>query len=73
MTNYGSHPTHCCKWHGCKYGDLDCPVVTGKVKQVYLCEYCYEDLENEDYYRLTVKAIDEIKEFIKDKANGRMD
>ena len=69
-TNYGAHPTHCCKWHGCKYGDPDCPVVTGKVKQVYLCEDCYEDLENEDYYRQTVKAIEEIKEFIEENDYG---
>lgn len=22
----GVHRTHCCRWHGCKYGDPDCPV-----------------------------------------------
>ena len=69
MANYGAHPTHCCKWHGCKYGDPDCPVVTGKVKQVYLCEDCYESLKEEDYYRWVVKIINEIKEFEKEKAN----
>lgn len=67
MINYGAHPTHCCKWHGCKYGDPDCPVVTGKVKQVYLCEDCSEDLWNEDYYRQVLKNIEEIKEFIKER------
>jgi hypothetical protein len=69
MTNYGAHPTHCCKWHGCKYGDPDCPVVTGKVKQLYLCEDCYEDLEQEEYHRYVLKSIEEIKEFKKEKAN----
>jgi len=36
----GVHTTHCCTRHGCKYGDKDCPVVTGQVKQEYLCEEC---------------------------------
>ena len=34
------HQTHCCKEHGCKYGDVDCQVVEGKVKQLYPCEEC---------------------------------
>jgi hypothetical protein len=42
-------------------------VVTGKVKQIYLCEDCYEDLKMEDFYRQTVKNLDEIKEFIKER------
>lgn len=61
--NYGVHMSHCCKWHGCKYGDSDCPVVTGKVKQEYLCESCYEDLEKEDYHRRVLQNIEEIKQF----------
>ena len=69
MDNYGAHPTHCCKWHGCKYGDPNCPVVLGIVKQVYLCEDCDDYLEQEDYYRWVVKTIDEIKEFKKEKTN----
>ena len=42
----GVHISHCCKWHGCKYGDPDCPVVNGEIEQEYLCEDCYEDLED---------------------------
>ena len=39
--NIGTHQTHCCIIHGCKYGeDEDCPVVTGKVIQTYFCEDC---------------------------------
>ena len=34
------HTEHCCKVHGCKYGDADCTVVTGKKKQAYPCESC---------------------------------
>lgn len=67
MTNYGAHPTHCCKWHGCKYGDPDCPVVTGKVNQIYLCDYCYDDLDDEVYHRDTLKIIEEIKEFKRER------
>ena len=57
------HATHCCKWHGCKYDNEDCPVANGKIKQEFLCEWCYEDLENEDYHREVLKNIEEMKEF----------
>ncbi len=40
---WGVHETHCCSKHGCKYGDSKCPVVTGKIKQKYPCEWCEED------------------------------
>ena len=63
--NVSVHASHCCKWHGCKYGNEDCPVVLGKVKQEYLCKYCDQDLENEEYYRQVLKDIEEIKSFYK--------
>ena len=65
--NYGAHAAHCCKWHGCKYGDDDCPVVAGKIKQKYLCEQCCEDLEEEEYYRKALNNIEEMKEFLRGK------
>lgn len=34
----GTHAAHCCKRHGCKYGDEDCPVVLGSAAQSYACE-----------------------------------
>lgn len=34
------HTAHCCIRHGCKYGEEDCPVATGKHKQTYPCEIC---------------------------------
>jgi len=34
---YGVHRTHCCIKHGCKYNDKDCLVVSGEIKQDYLC------------------------------------
>lgn len=35
------HTAHCCKWHGCKYGDWKntCTVKAG-AKQEYPCERC---------------------------------
>ena len=36
----GVHESHCCKIHGCKYGEADCPVTTGRTRQLYLCEDC---------------------------------
>lgn len=31
------HTSHCCVNHGCKYGDKDCDVVKGRLKQEYNC------------------------------------
>lgn len=59
----GVHASHCCKWHGCKYGDKDCPVVSGEVEQLYICEYCREELREEEYFRSVVTRLDEIKAF----------
>lgn len=39
----GVHLAHCCKRHGCKYGDKDCPVAFGDAEQLYLCDACVED------------------------------
>ena len=43
MSNVGVHASHCCKTHGCKYGDNDCPVVSGEVEAKYSCEDCDQD------------------------------
>ncbi len=49
MTSSGVHRTHCCILHGCKYGDNDCPVYTGIIKQDHPCEDCsYDGLKNMD-------------------------
>jgi hypothetical protein len=57
----GVHAAHCCKWHGCKYGDPDCPVANGEVEQRYPCEYCSELLIEEEYYTGPSREIAEIK------------
>ncbi len=37
----GTHVSHCCRHHGCKYGENEtCPVVLGTHKQKYPCETC---------------------------------
>ena len=62
MSKIGVHAAHCCKWHGCKYGEDEiCPVVLGKVEQEYPCEWCSEELKDEKYYRQKLTQIEEIK------------
>lgn len=34
------HTEHCCKIHGCKYGDKDCTVVNELKIQSFPCESC---------------------------------
>jgi hypothetical protein len=63
----GVHAAHCCKWHGCKYGDPDCPVANGEVEQEYQCEDCWHILKEERYYRKMVQDIDEIKAWLEEK------
>ena len=40
MSQDGVHQSHCCKLHGCKYGDEDCPVEQGRMTQDGPCETC---------------------------------
>jgi hypothetical protein len=42
-------------------------VVNGEVEQEYLCEDCYEELEEEGYYRQVVARIEEIKKWQENK------
>lgn len=42
------HTEHCCQEHGCKYGDENCSVATGRKFQSYPCETCdFFDLNDE--------------------------
>lgn len=34
------HTEHCCIFHGCKYGDSDCPVERQFKPQSFACEEC---------------------------------
>jgi hypothetical protein len=40
VKNIGTHVTHCCLRHGCKYREDECPVTTGEYTQEFACEYC---------------------------------
>jgi hypothetical protein len=45
----GTHVTHCCLHHGCKYGEHEtCPVVKGTHKQEYPCEECSNNMPGAD-------------------------
>lgn len=43
----GPHIAHCCYIHGCKYGNLNCLVASGKIAQEYPCEFCPDMQEDE--------------------------
>jgi hypothetical protein len=36
------HAAHCCRVHGCAFGDLDCPVVARQVEPSRNCRKCAE-------------------------------
>jgi hypothetical protein len=49
--NPGTHATHCCPKHGCKYGSSGCPVQSGEREPVYGdnngCEQCEFEAEED--------------------------
>jgi hypothetical protein len=58
----GVHQTHCCAKHGCKYGEVDCPVVAGIIKQSYPCESCdNENNKEKDMYNTKTLTKDDVK------------
>lgn len=62
----GVHQTHCCAIDGCKYGDKDCPVVSGEITQAYACEDCKE------FYKPWIKTSVEVDaETLKNLSLGR--
>lgn len=46
--NPGTHRSHCCKRHGCKYGSPGCPVLSGELVQDHPCEVCEFDTEDDE-------------------------
>lgn len=58
VKNIGTHRTHCCAQHGCKYSyESDCPVETGVITQEYRCEYCSSVSDAEKALKEAKKAI----------------
>lgn len=71
-TEIGTHESHCCVLHGCKYGNDNCPVVKRTHKQDYMCEWCeteglkkIPDPKDPDYPVLEMSFLDLRKELIK--------
>lgn len=64
------HTEHCCILHGCKYGNKNCTVTTGKAQQSYACESCDSE-RDADIAIYLVEADDRFYTFtpeFKDKA-----
>lgn len=38
--SFEDHVKNCCAWHGCKFGDENCPVVKGMIGQSTSCNKC---------------------------------
>lgn len=57
--NIGTHQTHCCVIHGCKYNDDNCPIERGIIRQEYLCEDCCDNwLPDKEIIKVKWKLID---------------
>lgn len=54
------HTRHCCRIHGCKYGDADCPVYLGFSTQESPCELCQQDPNDEDYKYVELNNIPKV-------------
>jgi len=63
---WGVHRTHCCFQHGCKYGNKDCPVELGLLKQDYPCEMCSLEKEFTIEFAKNTKLIDFLDDCISD-------
>ena len=68
---WGVHRTHCCKKHGCKYGNQDCPVELGLVEQAYGCEQgdyidgCFEpDGPSDESIDFAITKLKELEGFL---------
>lgn len=63
------HDSHCCKKHGCKYGDNNCPVVYGDEQGIY-CECCESD-EHDPAIQLQKKLVTALHEAYAALRRGR--
>lgn len=62
------HGTHCCKIHGCKYEDEDCPVVLGTEKGIQ-CEECQGAIRVMEQFDKVQFEVSEIKDWMEDGSN----
>ncbi len=49
------HTEHCCLDHGCKYGDDNCTVVSGRREQSFRCEQCECDAKRTEWIEPIVR------------------
>lgn len=64
--NEAVHITHCCVTHGCKYGDLDCPVETKKSSQSYACEDCCNfNIKDKRYKKFDSEELEKAQQWYK--------
>lgn len=73
IVNVGIHETHCCIHHGCKYGDDDCPVVSGETQQLYPCEECREEDPRDAAIRELVCLVQDAVDLLDYEHNGTED
>ena len=52
-----AHTEHCCRMHGCKYGDDYCPVWLGYKAQSFACEDCDYEVNGGEFNRLTYRVV----------------
>lgn len=78
---WGTHATHCCKRHGCKYGNnKDCPVTLDLIKQVYPCETgsdfgedCFgEDIDFQMKHDEYKEVLEKIESITRNSSNGEI-
>lgn len=59
------HTRHCCKVHGCKYGENDhCPVWLGYEDQSTPCDLC-------DSFPLQITSVDKLPEISEEELSNR--
>lgn len=73
IMNVAVHESHCCEYHGCKYGDKDCPVASSEVKQLYPCEECREEDPKDAAVRELVRLVQDAVDLLDYEHNGAED
>ena len=61
MSEVGDHAYNCCIVHGCKYGDNNCPVTIGIIRQKHICATCSSE---------GMKSVDQVINMCHEKANS---
>ena len=73
IMNVAVHESHCCEYHGCKYGDDDCPVASGETQQLYPCEECREEDPRDAAIRELVCLVQDAVDLLDYEHNGAED